>query len=52
MLKSEYLESLSVGKHTIKAIFDDGSATADFTIKEKENNNNNKSYYIPKTGVE
>lgn len=35
-LTNEYLESLSVGKHTINAYFEDGKATATFTVKEKE----------------
>ena len=36
-LKPSYLESLSVGKHELKAIFtDDGIVTTSFTIKAKE----------------
>ena len=56
-LKPELLNDLSVGDHTLKIVFDDGEASAKFTIKEKGNNNNNnnsnnKPYIIPKTGVE
>lgn len=32
-LKPEYLETLTVGEHTIKAEFDDGSASAKFSVK-------------------
>jgi hypothetical protein len=34
-LKPDYLETLSVGKHTIHVTFSDGSASAKITIKEK-----------------
>ncbi|MBQ3300991.1 MAG: hypothetical protein IJH04_02340, partial [Eggerthellaceae bacterium] len=32
-LQPAYLETLSVGDHEIQAVFDDGSATASFTVK-------------------
>ena len=36
-LQASYLETLSVGKHSLTACFDDGNdATAEFTVKEKE----------------
>lgn len=35
-LSPEYLETLSVGSHTIRALLVDGSASADFTIAEEE----------------
>ena len=40
-LKPEYLETLALGKHTLEARFDDGngSATAEFTIAEAEEEN-------------
>ena len=31
-LNAEYLETLAVGKHSLKAVFDDGEANATFTI--------------------
>ena len=48
----EYLNALSVGKHTITAIFKDGKAEATFNITSKENNNHNNTYPIPRTGIE
>ena len=35
-LKSEYLNTLSVGKHTFEIVWNDGSATTSFIIKEDE----------------
>ncbi len=32
--KADYLSSLSAGTHTLKAVFDDGEAETEFTIKE------------------
>ena len=32
-LKAEYLETLSVGKHTLSIVSDTGTATTEFTIK-------------------
>ena len=47
-LKEEYLKTLSVGKHIITALFDDGNnPTAEFTIID-----NTPGYNIPKTAVE
>ena len=36
-LKADYLETLEVGSHELKAVFDDGEATATFTITVPEN---------------
>ena len=47
-LKPEYLETLSLGEHTLTALFADGnSVTVKFYVIEKS-----KPYIIPKTGVE
>lgn len=46
-LKPSYLEKLSVGSHTIKAIFVDGEAEANFTVKQSST----KRHVMPKTGV-
>ena len=35
-LKTAYLETLSTGSHTLTAVFDDGTAEADFIIKEED----------------
>lgn len=35
VLKPSYLQSLSAGKHTLRAVFEDGSAEASFTVKTK-----------------
>ena len=32
-MKAEYLETLSVGKHTLSIVSDTGTATTEFTIK-------------------
>lgn len=42
-LKSTYLENLSTGKHTITASFDDGKASASFTVKAKTTASSKKS---------
>jgi LPXTG-motif cell wall-anchored protein len=48
-LKAEYLETLALGTHTIKAEFDDGSAEAKFMVQAKAEpgnepgNNNNQN---------
>ena len=44
-LKAEYLETLDLGTHTIKAEFDDGSAEAKFMVQAKAEpgNNNNQN---------
>ena len=44
-LKAEYLETLDLGTHTIKAEFDDGSAEAKFIVQAKAEpgNNNNQN---------
>ena len=35
-LKAEYLNTLSVGKHTFEIVWNDGSASTSFIIKENE----------------
>lgn len=50
-----YLKGLSAGKHTLEATFDDGAATADFTVAEAAsdtdaNTSKAKSATLPKTG--
>ena len=35
-LKPAYLETLSVGKHTLTAVFDDGESAASFNVAEKK----------------
>ena len=47
-LKASYLETLSVGKHTLSIVSDTGTATTEFTIKEASVTNNNKQ--SPQTG--
>lgn len=47
-LKAEYLNKLSVGKHTLTAMFDDGDdVTVEFTIKEKASEGGKKSDTTP-----
>ena len=43
-LKATYLESLTIGKHTLTIVWEDGSASADFTVEEAEDESdgNNK----------
>jgi hypothetical protein len=36
-MKASYLETLSEGKHTLTAVFEDGSAETEFTITGEEN---------------
>lgn len=50
-LKPSYLETLSVGKHTLTAIFEDGQSKSTFTIVEKSTPQS-RTYVTPKTGVE
>mgnify|MGYP002523776075 CR=1 FL=1 len=61
-LKSDYLSTLSVGKHTLSVIYTDGQCSTEFEIKaaqtdgnnstsDKSNDGNaNKSDKLPKTG--
>ena len=49
-LKATYLETLSVGKHTLAVISDTGTATTEFTVKAASGNDNNKQ--PPQTGDE
>ena len=55
-LKPEYLETLSEGKHTLKAVLEDKiTAEASFTIQAKDNGGSGKSttrYTAPKTGID
>ena len=47
-LKDDYLNKLSVGKHTLTAMFDDGDdVTVEFTIKEKASEGEKKSDTTP-----
>ena len=47
-LKADYLNKLSVGKHTLTAMFDDGDdVTVEFTIKEKASEGGKKSDTTP-----
>ena len=47
-LKADYLNKLSVGKHTLTAMFDDGDdVTVEFTIKEKASEGEKKSDTTP-----
>lgn len=50
-LKSEYLETLEVGTHTLTVLFDDGDpATSTFTIAGKAAEDSNADPTIPPTG--
>ena len=51
-LNKEYVDTLSIGKHTIKFVFNDGrETTTEFEIKEKETNNGNlEKVTNPQTG--
>lgn len=52
-LSPKYLETLSLGEHTITAVFIDGSAAAKFKVLKKTTPDDKKStYIIPKTGIE
>ena len=51
-LKSSYLETLSVGKHSLTAYFSDGTAvTANFRIMERRKPST-PDYILPKKGIE
>ena len=50
-LNKEYVDTLSVGEHTIKVEFSDsGSATTKFEVKDQEKLSNNTNIENPKTG--
>ena len=51
-LNKEYVDTLSIGKHTIKFVFNDGrETTTEFEVKEKEINNSNlENVTNPQTG--
>ena len=52
-LKPSFLETLSVGQHTLTAKFNDGNnVTVKFYITEKKKSDTTPTYIIPKTGVE
>ena len=55
-LQPSYLETLSAGKHTLTVNFDDGSTTAEFTIKaasaKKDKTTPTKKDASPRTGDE
>lgn len=53
-LKSSYLETLSVGDHSIVAVFADGQSKATrFTIRAKDKQEESrKTYILPLTGIE
>ena len=53
-IKPEYLETLSVGDHTVKVNFQDGSATVKLTVKAAASNPDTgaKDITSPKTGDE
>ena len=42
-MKASYLETLSEGKHTLTAVFEDGSAEADFSIAEAKESGEGKT---------
>lgn len=48
-LKSAYLETLGIGKHTMDVMFEDGSASAVFNIKEKSSSGGGTSTPAKKT---
>jgi hypothetical protein len=53
-LKALYLETLSVGEHTLTAEFEDGTATTTFKVVEKSSGGGSSSgdYKPPRTGIE
>ncbi|MBP3870456.1 MAG: InlB B-repeat-containing protein [Faecalicoccus sp.] len=51
-LKSSYLETLSVGRHTLKVVFDDGMAETQFTITTAGTPEKSDSKNRPQTGHE
>ena len=55
-LQPSYLETLPAGKHTLTVNFDDGSTTAEFTIKsasaKQDKNTPTKKDASPRTGDE
>lgn len=51
-LNEAYLESLSVGKHTLKVEFTDGQSSAEFRTLRKSEPKKPVSYVLPMTGIE
>ena len=48
ILKKEFVDTLSVGEHTLKVVFNDGGeAETTFTIEKKAENNNNNENNTP-----
>ena len=45
-LKAEYLETLSVGKHTLAIVSDTGTAAAEFTIQAAPTSTSSTCYYV------
>ena len=45
-LKAEYLETLSVGKHTLAIVSDTGTAAAEFTIQAAPTSTSSTRYYV------
>ena len=45
-LKAEYLETLSVGKHTLAIVSDTGTAAAEFTIQAAPTSTSSTHYYV------
>ncbi len=45
-LKAEYLETLSVGKHTLAIVSDTGTAAAEFTIQTAPTSTSSTRYYV------
>ncbi len=50
-LNDSYLNTLSIGTHTLRVMFDDGEVSAPFKVIRK-NNPDTPSYVIPKTAIE
>ncbi len=49
-LKTDYLNTISVGTHTFEILWTDGSASTTFTIKADTSGDGNKKDDVPKTG--
>ncbi len=49
-LKTDYLNTISVGTHTFEILWTDGSASTTFTIEADTSDDGNKKDDVPKTG--
>ena len=49
-LKTDYLNTISVGTHTFEILWTDGSASTTFTIKADTSDDGNQKDDVPKTG--